>query len=173
MQREPRHAKCRWLPWPLINQRMINQSIHRSTDRPTDQPTHSCTHSLAHSPTHPPRVSSAVKQGGPLAMAPVTARCSSSRASRSPERGLRSASQPTSCRSATTCSSKDSRPWQSKWNEFWKSCQFESWAPRSSRAWRLREIPSEVELKGEALSTADVTAFAAEAGVEMDISTVG
>lgn len=85
---------------------------------------------------------------------------------------------PTSRRSATrSCSSSrnsnESQAWQSKWNEFWKACQFESWAPRSSRAWRLREIPSEVELKGEVLSTADVAAFAAKAEEETETGMVG
>ena len=34
--------------------------------------------------------------------------------------------------------------------QVWKDVQFESWAPRSSRAWRLREFQSELETKGPA-----------------------
>ena len=38
---------------------------------------------------------------------------------------------------------------KAKWDAFYyKEIRFESWAPRSSRAWRLRDMTSEIQVKG-------------------------
>ena len=40
--------------------------------------------------------------------------------------------------------------WKARAAKVWHDVQFENWAPRSSRAWRLREFQSELETKGPA-----------------------
>ena len=46
------------------------------------------------------------------------------------------------------------------WKEFYdKEIRFESWAPRSSRAWRLRDMTSEVQVKGAQAGRAQKTYF--------------
>jgi len=51
---------------------------------------------------------------------------------------------------AVTRAEFDMEEFKAKAKKTWDSWQFESWAPPSSRAWRLREIPSEVSLKAAA-----------------------